>query len=78
MDTPTNSNLALMIGNLTEKIDAQHIANQLTTTAILDQCMKTNGRVTSLEATKNMLVGGLILTNLLILPAAFILLSKYL
>lgn len=78
MDGPTNSNLALMIGNLGEKIGTQHEANQAEHASILVQCVATNGRVTDLEKLKNMVMGGLLLTNLIILPTIFILLSKYL
>ena len=64
---PTNGELALMIGGVATDI-----------TEIKIQTTKTNGRVTSLETAKNMAVGGLILTNILLVPVAVALAINYL
>lgn len=47
------------------------------TEEIEKQTKLTNGRVTKLEATKNMAMGGLILTNVILLPVALILFTAY-
>ena len=66
MENPTNGELGIMLGNIHEKVDT-----------VIEQVLKINGRVTSLESAKNMILGGLIITNVIILPSALILLSKY-
>ena len=45
---------------------------------IIVQTTKTNGRVCDLEGLKNKILGALVMTNLIILPVVFILLSNWL
>ena len=67
MEQPSNGELALMIQNVAT--DVSEIKVQTTAT---------NGRVSKLEAAKNMAVGGLIITNVIILPIALTLIIQYL
>lgn len=66
-DQPTNGELALMIGSLSE-----HIVE------IKEQVIKTNGRVGVLENWRSTVLGGLLVTNVILLPTAITLIVKYL
>ena len=77
MSEPSNEALAIMLSSLGEKLISNQEVNEKAQNSILEQCVKTNGRVTVLETAKNMIFGGLIITNLIILPTVFILLGKY-
>jgi len=78
MDETTNAVLLVKLEALAEVVSINHAINEKAQATILEQCLKTNGRVTTLETAKNMIFGGLIITNVIILPSALILLSKYL
>jgi hypothetical protein len=45
--------------------------------AILEQVIRTNGRVTTLEAWKNRIIGGFIISNLIIIPIVMILVKQF-
>lgn len=68
---PTNRELALQIDDFKRE-------TRDTTTRILDQTTKTNGRVNKLEDWKNMILGALIFTNVILIPTFLIFLTKYL
>lgn len=65
MSEPTNGELHIMLTNISEKLDT-----------VIIQVLKTNGRVSSLESWKNKLIGGFIVTNIILVPVAVTLLSK--
>jgi hypothetical protein len=44
---------------------------------ILTQTKKTNGRVTDLESWKNKVIGALVMTNIIILPVMFMIISSW-
>lgn len=77
-ETPSNAVLLVKLESLVDLLKAHQISDHEQQGAILVQCVKTNGRVTSLEAAKNMAWGGIILTNVIILPIAITLLIHYL
>lgn len=58
-DHPTNGELGLMLGNVARDIGEIKV-----------QTTRTNGRVSKLEAAKHMAIGGLVLTNIIIVPIA--------
>lgn len=58
---PTNGELAIMLTNLTHEM-RDGLAR------IEAQTSKTNGRVTALETWKNRVIGGLIVTNIIVVP----------
>ena len=45
--------------------------------AILEQTKKTNGRVSTLESWKAMIIGALIMTNIIILPMLFMIINNW-
>lgn len=45
--------------------------------AILSQTIKTNGRVNKLEAWMNKVIGALLITEVILLPVAFMVIQKY-
>lgn len=55
--TPSNAVLAEKIDSLKGIVSDVHV-----------QVLKTNGRVTALEKTKNMLMGGIVLANVVAIP----------
>lgn len=58
---PTNGELAIMLKDLARET-RESLAR------IEAQTSKTNGRVTSLETWKNRVIGGLIVTNIIVVP----------
>jgi len=70
MKNPTNGELAIMIQNLSSEMREG-------LKRVEDQTTKTNGRVTKLEETKNMAIGGLVLTNIIIVPIFITMIIKY-
>lgn len=57
-------------------MDAKHADNKETLQAILSQTQKTNGRVSSLENWKWMIVGGLMVVSIIVVPLLLNLLKK--
>lgn len=66
MPEPTNGELALMIGNVAKDVSE-----------IKEQTTKTNGRVTVLEKWKNLLTGGLIFMNIILVPIFLAVVIKF-
>jgi len=62
---------------LGEKLDNLIINNQEGHEAILEQVKRTNGRTSKLETWQNRIVGGLIVSNIIILPIIFIIISNW-
>jgi hypothetical protein len=78
MEDQNNDVVLEKINGLTTLLEERFKNNDVHHDAILKQVVKTNGRVTTLESWKNMVIGGLVLTNIVLLPMFFILLSHYL
>ncbi len=66
MEQVTTGELYIMLQNIDEKMDR-----------VVEQVLKTNGRVTALENWKNKIIGGLLVTNIILVPVAVTFLSKY-
>ena len=64
---PSNAVLLEKIEGLTDKVGEIH-----------EQTKKTNGRVTELEKAKNMLWGGLVIMNVVLVPTAIAMFLNYL
>ena len=77
-EAPSNAVLEAKLDAMNEVILSHQRTNHESQTQILQQCLKTNGRVTSLEKTKNMLVGGFIFVNVFIVPIAVAMILNYL
>lgn len=65
---PTNGELALMIGSVSEKLDLHRVDSSNRDSQILVQATKTNGRVTALEQWRWTMTGGLAVIIVLIVP----------
>lgn len=75
---PSNAVLMAKIEALAQVVTINQVQSHESQTAILAQCVKTNGRVNSLENWRSMIIGGLLLTNIIIVPTAITLFIKYL
>lgn len=71
---PTNGELALMIKGVAD--DVTGVKEGVGEVKV--QTTATNGRVTKLEAAKNMAFGGLVLTNIFIVPIGLALIINFL
>ncbi len=74
--TPSNAVLAEKIDSVSRVIDANQQLSHEAHNSILVQTTKTNGRVTALEKTKNMMLGALIFTNAILIPILIAYISK--
>ena len=77
-DTVSNKVLLAKLESMADVVLANNSSNHEAHQAILVQTTKTNGRVTALEKTKNMLTGGLIFVNIIVVPIFLYLVLKYL
>lgn len=78
METISNDVLVERLDGLKELLDARFGENAEQHDRIETQTRKTNGRVTELEQAKNMVWGGFIITNIIIVPVALALFMSYL
>ena len=76
-ESPSNAVLNAKLDALTNVITANQTANHESHNMIIAQTTKTNGRVTSLEKTKNIMVGALIILHVLVVPCLIALMLKY-
>lgn len=67
-----------MLNNLDEKFDTFVVSNSEQHQSIQTHVEKTNGRVTRLERYRDMLIGGMVLINVVVLPVFFFIVFKYL
>lgn len=78
MSEPSNAVIVAKLEALTEIVHTNTIGNKEEHFKIFEQTSKTNGRVTQLEKSKNMLVGALIFVNVIIVPIALSVITKWL
>lgn len=76
-EAPSNAVLEAKLDAMSAIILANQTSDREVHALILSQTTKTNGRVTSLEKTRNIIIGALALANLIAVPVilAFILKS---
>ena len=76
-DQPTNGELAILIGGVGDKICdiKEHFGRELG--EIKEHAARTNGRVTKLEEVKNILIGGLVITNIIFVPVIVQIIIKF-
>lgn len=74
---PSNAVLMTKLENLRELIAANQVLNYEGHQAIIIQTTKTNGRVTALEKSKNMLAGAFLILNVLAVPVIVALILKF-
>ncbi len=77
-ENPSNAVLLAKLDGLKDVVLANQVSNHEAQNVIITQTTKTNGRVTALEKSKNMLAGALILINVIVLPVLIALILKYL
>ena len=73
----SNEVLLAKLESMADVVLANNTSNHEAHQAILVQVTRTNGRVTALEKTKNMLTGGLIFINVIVVPILLYLIFKY-
>jgi hypothetical protein len=73
----SNEVLLVKLQSMSEVVLANNVMNHEAHQAILTQTTRTNGRVSDLEKVKNMLVGGLLITNVLLIPILLFFLTEY-
>ena len=81
----SNEVLAERISGVSHLINEKFNTNDISHEAILTQIKKTNGtvivntqRITNIEEWKNRIIGALIMTNIILLPVLFIIISNWL
>lgn len=77
MQKVSNEVLLVKLQSMSDIVLANNTMNHEAHVAILAQTTKTNGRVTELEKIKNMMMGGLLFTNVVVIPILLIFLSEY-
>jgi len=78
MSEPSNEALAIMLGNLDNRVADFREINENSHQTMIEQLKKTNGRVTFLEKGFWMLTGGLVIVSAIAVPLFLGLLkSKY-
>lgn len=77
-EEPSNAVIVAKLEALVEVVHNNALGNKEEHRAIFEQTSKTNGRVTSLEKSKNMLIGALIFMNVIIVPIALSVINKWL
>jgi len=80
----SNNVLAERLDGVTLLINEKFSTNEVSHEAILEQVKRTNGtvvvntvRISSLERWQNRIIGGLIFSNIIILPIAFMILKSW-
>lgn len=73
---PEESVVVEKIKGLTDLFNEKFDQNKIDHDKILEQTCKTNGRVNRLESWRDKVIGALIIMNLILLPLAFMFLSK--
>ncbi len=76
-DSPSNEVLSTKLDALANIIVANQSANHESHNQIIAQTTKTNGRVTALEKTKNIMTGALLILHILVVPCLIALTLKY-
>ena len=78
MDEPSNAVLLAKLESMSAVVLANQTQNQADHVSIITQTTKTNGRVSELEKWKNITLGFVVFANLIVIPIALTLISKYL
>jgi hypothetical protein len=80
----TNEVLAERLEGVSHLINEKFTTNEVSHEAILVQVKKTNGtviintkRISDIEDWKNKIIGALVMTNLILLPVLFIIISNW-
>jgi len=74
---PTNAVLFERLEAMSGIVEVHHEENKEQHKEIIEQCKKTNGRVTSLEKVLNMAIGALIFSNVIVVPIILAFAKKY-
>lgn len=76
-DSPSNAVLLTRLESMNDVILANQTVNHEAHVALLEQAMRTNGRVTKLESSKNVAIGFIMFANILVVPVAVALILKF-
>lgn len=68
MSDPSNEALAVMLSSLDEKMVSYKEADEKAHGSMLEQLLKTNGRITALEKAFWMIAGGLVIVSAIAVP----------